>query len=203
MDADNFIADREESLDDISRMLEDALAVLPQLRALRVSFANSGWHMSVSAIPRALTALQHLQHLVWDVVLVDDDALPPGSWLSGLLSLGLAGDVIQHNTAVLAAAQQLQHLVALRPGERIDRFLAPSSYAWHRDAVQWAAHHPTLRRLDIDVPPPRFPHLRPGPNFERANLAARLQNPNLQIRADHGVAATLEQVLERGGFLPA
>lgn len=206
LDADNFIGDREESLDDAPRMLEETLAAvsrLPQLRALRVSFAGSGYYMFMPSFPPSLTALQHLRHLFCDLT-VHDDSLPPGSWLSGLLSLALPGDAIAHNTAALASAQQLQHLMALQPRDRDRLGSAPAYASWHPNVVQWAAGRPSLRRLDIEVPLPHLQKPPLGAAFERANKAAMRRNPNMQIHIGSRISfdETLEQFLERGGFQP-
>lgn len=190
-------------MDDVPEMLEEMLAALPQLRALRVSF-DSGYYMSVPVFPRSATALQQLQHLIWDLPVLQDDSLPPGSWLTGLQSLALPGDTIAHNTAALASAQQLQHLVALQPRDRGRLNDAPGHAGWHPGAVQWAASQPSLRRLVIEVPSHRFPN-QPGlgTNFEAVNAAAMRRNPALQIRTESGLAGlALEELIACVGELP-
>lgn len=185
-------------MDDIPSMVEDALAALPQLRALRVSFYGSGYHLTIPAIPRSLTTLQHLQHLVWDITLRSDHALPPGDWLSGLLSLGLPGDMIAHNTAALALAQRLQHLAALEPRDQVFLNRRRADASWRVRTVQWAASRPTLRRLDIEA------CAAPDTDFERVKAAAQQQNAALQVCTEISLAnETLEQFMQRGGFLPA
>lgn len=203
LDIDNFIGDREESLDDAPRMLEETLAAVSRLPQLRVSFASSGCYMSMPSFPPSLTALQHLRHLVCDMT-VHDDSLPPGSWLSGLLSLALPGDAFAHNTAALASAQQLQHLMALQPRDRDLWNCAPPYASWHPNVVQWATGRPSLRRLDIEVPLPHLQKPPLGAAFERANKAAMRRSPNMQIHIDSRISLdeTLEQFLERGGFQP-
>lgn len=116
-------------------------------------------------------------------------------------------DCAQHCcTRLSTAAAALQwHLVALQPRDRGRLNDAPGYADWHPGAVQWAASHPSLRCLDMEVPSRRFPN-QPGlgTNFESVNAAAMRRNPALQIRTESGLTGlALEEliacVVERPG----
>lgn len=205
LDLYNFIADREESLDDVPRLLEDTLAAVPQLRALRVSFAGGGYYVNIPSFPTLLAAMRHLEHLYWDLTALEEHSLPPGDWLGSLLSLALPGDVIAHNAATLALAQRLHCLAALHPSEYDKPRRAPSGIDWRPGVVQLAASLPTVRRLDmVEVPYWGHPPLDPLPAGTVA--AAKQRNPTLQIRTRKRNPIddiSLEQFQQWVGILPS
>jgi hypothetical protein len=141
-----------------ARKLYTCLRQLRQLTCLQL--VGKG----ISQVPASLTGLSQLQlfmALPHTASSVQQKQLPGGCWLSSVRRLCAPWPILCNSTAVLAQAQQLEHLaIAGLPacGEATDQ-------AW-RDLWDWAAAHPPLQRLSFDLTDDSQPFNLEGPAFD-------------------------------------
>ena len=140
------------------RKLNTCLRQLRQLTCLQL--VGKG----ISQLPASLAGLSQLQlcmALPDTTSSVQQKQLPAGCWLSSVRRLCAPWPILSNSTAVLAQAQQLEHLaIAGLPsrGEATDQ-------AW-RTFWDWAAAHPPLQRLSFDLTDDSQPFNLEGPAFD-------------------------------------
>jgi hypothetical protein len=115
--------------------------------------------------------------------------LPAGPWLSSLCHLCTHWELLAQGTAVLAQAQQLEHLAIVGIPSSSHRATAQQWEAFW----EWAATHPPLQRLSIDVNEEPDPSAFDGPAFDEVLKLLR-RRPGLSVyRAGRGT--------EQAGFI--
>ena len=160
--------------------LNASLGQLQQLTSLMLHGAG------VSQLPTSLADLSRLrQCMIWTGPVVAVHAaqqeqqpqqLPTGIWLSILQRLFAPWPILAQSTAMLAQAQQLEHLaIAGLPSSSHGANARQWGALW-----EWAAVHPPLEILSIDVEEEPNPSEFNGPAFDEVLQLLR-RRPSLSV----------------------